>query len=245
MPDESISHHRIHRSRYFRHWSDREGAVRLEARLTPDAGAVVIAAVEARQDRIYADARAAGLAESAQACAADALLELARSSGGADPGPKAMVHVLVDHAVLTGVRAGAGPRGRCEIPGVGPIPAATARALATDAIIKAIVTKGADIHSVVHVGRTIPARVRTALEVRDQRCVVPRCDIRRGLEIDHYKIPYATPGPTRLNNLARLCRWHHYQKTHCGYRLSGGPGAWIWETPDDLEGVDGVPPPTG
>lgn len=247
IPDEVARHEAIRIGRRLRHWSDSDGAVRLDARLTPDAGAFVIAAIEARQDRIFADARAAGLRESAEACAADALVELARCGGAGErsSGPQAMVHVLVDHEVLTRYRrARAGQT--CEIPGVGPIAAATARALAGDSILKAIVLKGSDIHSVVHLGRTIPARVRTALEVRDPVCVVPDCDARKGLEIDHYRVPYVDCGETRLDNLARLCRWHHYLKTHLGYRLTGGPGAWTWETPADLEGSrDRARPPPG
>jgi 5-methylcytosine-specific restriction endonuclease McrA len=60
------------------------------------------------------------------------------------------------------------------------------------------------VTSVAHVGRTIAARVRTALEARDPMCVVPGCDIRLGLEIDHI-VPFAGGGLSMLANLARLC----------------------------------------
>lgn len=238
VTDELSAHNAIHRGRYFRHWIDPDGAVRFDGRMTPDAGATVIAAIDQRKDKLSAAARRAGRWESLAAHAADALVELANGSGA--PGPRAMVHVLVDHRVLTSARAKADQR--CEIPGVGRIPAATARSLAGDAFVKAIVTKGVDIKAVAHMGRTVPARLRTALELRDQVCVVPGCDDRNGLEIDHYRIPWAAGGPTRLDNLARLCRWHHYAKTHLGYRLSGAPGAWIWETPDQIDGAARPPP---
>ncbi|MGZ4121398.1 MAG: DUF222 domain-containing protein [Actinomycetota bacterium] len=243
--DEVGAYERIRRRRYFRHWLDPDGAVRLDARLTPDAGATVIAAVDARKDQIFNEARQAGLREPYEAYAADALVRVAedasRSAGGR--GPRATVHVMVDHSALA--RGRTTSEETCEIPGIGPIPVATARALANDAILKVIVTDGADIKAVGHAGRTIPARVRTALEARDRRCVVPACDVRRHLEIDHI-VPLAEGGPTRLTNLARLCRWHHYLKTHCGHRLRGGPGTWVWETPDDVEGTpvgDARPPP--
>jgi hypothetical protein len=45
---------------------------------------------------------------------------------------------------------------------------------------------------------------------------------------------------TKLDALARLCRFHHAQKTHEGYRLEGGPGHWRWLKPD---GAEVVPPP--
>jgi hypothetical protein len=242
--DERDAYEALRRRRYFRHWTEGDGAVRLDARLTPDAGAAVIAAVEARQERILAQARRCGRRESPAAYAADALVELARPSGSdRSAGPRAMVHVLVDHEALRSGRASVDQR--CEIPGIGRIPAATARALTSDAIIKAVVTKGSDVQEVVHLGRTVPAHVRTALEVRDPVCVVPGCDVRTHLEIDHYRIPWADGGGTEMNNLARLCHWHHHLKTHCGYRLDGGPGGWIWQTPDDREGSNGEarPPP--
>ena len=119
----------------------------------------------------------------------------------------------------------------CDIPGIGPIPVAVASRMASDSILKVLVTKGADVTAVAHVGRTIPARLRTALENRDSTCVVPGCDTRQGLEIDH-RVPFARGGPSTLDNLARLCGWHHHLKTARDYRLGGAPGAWTWTGPD-------------
>jgi 5-methylcytosine-specific restriction endonuclease McrA len=107
---------------------------------------------------------------------------------------------------------------------VGPIPVATARALASDSILSAVVTKGADVARITRIGRTIPAAVRTALEARDPECAIGGCNVRDHLEIDHI-VSLAEGGPTSLDNLARLCRWHHGLKTHRGYRLLGPPGA--------------------
>jgi len=241
VSDELERYEKIRLSRRLRHWNDPDGAVRIDARLTPDAGALLISVIEARQASIFAEAQRAGRRESSEAYAADALVELAADAGDSRGSPRAMVHVRVDHDVLT---AGA-VKGdsMCEIPGIGPIPAATARALAEDAILKVIVTKGADVRAVAHAGRTIPSRLRTALEARDPNCVVSGCDTSKNLEIDHYRVAFADSGPTQLDNLARICRWHHYAKTHLGFRLSGQPGAWIWETPADLEGATARPPP--
>jgi hypothetical protein len=61
--------------------------------------------------------------------------------------------------------------------------------------------------------------------------VVPGCDVAKGLEIDHYQIAFENDGPTELWNLARLCRWHHHLKTHCGYAITGEPGSWKWRAP--------------
>jgi uncharacterized protein DUF222 len=233
MPDDLARIESIRRRRYFRHWTENDGAVRLDARLTPDAGAEVVAAVDAARGRIIAEARKAGAREPSDAYAADALVELV--SHPPSDGPRAMVHVLVDHEALRSGTARADQR--CEIPGIGRIPVQTARALAEDSILKVLVTKGVDVRAVATRGRTISARIRTALELRDPTCVVPGCDKRRGLEIDHYRVAFADGGSTTLDNLARICRWHHYQKTHLGCRLNGRPGAWAWETPSDLEGA--------
>jgi hypothetical protein len=119
----------------------------------------------------------------------------------------------------------------CEVPGFGPVPLATARNEFGDALLKIIITKGVDVTTVVHVGRAVPAHLQTALEERDRSCVVPGCEVTKGLEIDHYKIAFEHFGPTEMWNLCRLCHWHHQQKTHRGYSLSGDPGSWRWDAP--------------
>jgi 5-methylcytosine-specific restriction endonuclease McrA len=84
-----------------------------------------------------------------------------------------------------------------------------------------------EVHRVANAGRTIPASIRSALEARDVTCSVPGCNKKRDLEIDHI-VPLAEGGDTSLDNLARLCRWHHAQKTHHGWRLDGPPGDRRW-----------------
>ncbi|MGH2794321.1 MAG: DUF222 domain-containing protein [Actinomycetota bacterium] len=216
---------RLHRSRYFRYWTEAEGAVRLDGRLTPDAGARLAAVAEGRARSLRDEARRTGSPERLEAYAADALVSLADATAS---GPRAVVHVHVD--------AAAWERGRtegqevCRIGGIGPISVSAARRLAADGIVKAVLDDGADVRAVAHLGRTIPARVRTALEARDETCVVPGCEQRHGLEIDHIQ-PFVTGGPTTIDNLARLCRYHHAQKTHRGWLLDGQPGAWRWFRP--------------
>jgi len=87
--------------------------------------------------------------------------------------------------------------------------------------------------------RTIPPALRTLLEARDRECVVPGCDVTRGLEIDHRE-RFAVGGPTTAENCARLCRRHHDMKTYQGWRIGGTPGAWTWRAPDEYR--DPVPP---
>jgi hypothetical protein len=224
------AYERIRANRYLRHWSDDEGALCLAARLCPDEGAKVLAALDRERRRVFAAARSAGRREPYEAYAADALVALAESAGGERKGPGAVVHVRVDHAAL--VRGHAEDGETCDIPGVGSIPVATARALADDCLLKVLVTKGVDVVAVAHSRRSIPAHVRSALEARDPKCVIPGCSERKGLEIDHL-VPFAEGGPTSLANLARACHFHHYLKTHHGWVLGGGPGAWTWDPPPD------------
>lgn len=145
------------------------------------------------------------------------------------PGPSAVVHVRVDHSAL--LRGETKPGEVCEVPGVGPISVQAARAFASDAYLSAILTDGKDVQAVSHLGRTIPAHLRTALMERDPGCVVPGCVEKGPFEIDHVK-PVAEGGETSLSNLARLCHHHHYLKTFHGHRLRGGPGRWSWVGPN-------------
>ena len=236
--DAEDRYRRIRRGRYVRSWTDREGAVCLSARLTPDEGAQLLTELDGRCREIAGEAKAGGWFESLDAHRADALIDLACTAAGGTPaGPQATVHVWVDYEAL--VRGHTEGEEQCEIPGIGPIPVSAARRMASDAYLKILLAKGVDIVAVAHAGRTIPAHLRTALERRDPTCIVPGCDQRHRLQIDH-KTPVAAGGITRLENLARLCPYHHYLKSHEGYRYRGGPGRWGW-IPPETPGPD--PPP--
>jgi hypothetical protein len=250
--DQKATYEAIRRARYFRNWVEDNGAVRFDARLTPDEGARLVAVVAAETERLTAAARAAGLDEPRKALAADALVGLAGAAAaerGVPPGstgasrdvpggsdPSVTVHVRVDHAAL--LRGHVEPGELCEIPGIGPVPVEVARRLAVDSVLNVLVTDGVDVTAVAHAGRTIPIALRRALVERDPVCVVPGCSVSDHLEIDH-TVPFAEGGPASLDNLARLCHWHHYLKTHHGHLLErttpadGSTRTWQWIAPDD------------
>ena len=235
VTDESERYAAIHRKRRLRHWTDADGAFRLDALMTPDAGARVLAALEPLRDRIARDAKRQGRTEPVEAHAADAVVEMAADSrtGGAGEGadrPGATVHVFVDHRALA--RGHTKDGDMCEIAGVGPVPVATARALACDAYLKVLVTDGTDITAVAHASRTIPARLRTAVAARDKKCQVPGCEVRRHLQVDHV-VGVSEGGKTSVANLQLLCPHHHFLKTHRGYRTGGKPGARTWHPPGE------------
>ena len=83
-------------------------------------------------------------------------------------------------------------------------------------------------------GAPSPPRLKRALIERDPVCVVSGCGTGEGLEIDHVE-PFGQGGETTLDNLARLCHWHHYLKTHHGHRLERVEGGWRWIPPDDSQ----------
>ena len=233
---EDDRHRRVHSKRCTRAWV-RNGVGRFTAEMTPDELARWMARLDTRTDDIVADAIRGGWFESREAHSVDAMLDLAQPDNDAPTGPDTMIHVVVDHDAL--VRGHTQTGEKCEIPGFGPIPVTLARQMSEDAILKVLLTNGADVLAVAHGGYTIPAHLRSALEVRDPTCIVPRCDARRHLQIDH-RNTYNRTRVTKLDDLARLCRWHHYQKTFLGYTYRGGPGAWEWIPPEDRD-VDLTP----
>lgn len=232
--DQRAAYARIHRSRCLRRWTDPDGTFRLDGRLTPDVGARIWARIEDEARAVRSDARRAGTHPPDRACAADALTRLVL--GDAVSAPRASIIVRVDAAAYQ--RGSVRPGERCEVDGAGPVPVDVVRQLAAQASLSAAVADGSDVTAVSHLGRTINARLRTALVARDPVCVVPGCGNRRYLEIDHV-VPLALGGRTELRNLARLCSFHHRQKTFEGFTLAGGPGDWHWLPPPlDLPRTD-------
>ena len=250
--DEVERHKRIHKNRYIKTWTDQDGAFNLKAQMTVANGALVMAALKPFQDEIFKTARKSGAHERPEAYAADALMALcekvttkhSRESGAKTSRPNAVMNIRVD---IDALKRGHTEHGEiCEIAGVGPIPVATATAYLGEAFLKLLILDGTDIRTIAHMGRAIPAKLLTGLEERDRVCQVPTCDMTMGLEIDHI-VPFAEGGAASLENLVRLCKRHHLQKTHDGYRLIkrvGGVSSgeapvvsearWEWRAPPDL-----------
>ncbi|MEZ5293706.1 MAG: DUF222 domain-containing protein [Vicinamibacterales bacterium] len=213
-------------------WTDEDGMVVIRGRLTPEAGAVVQRALEAAADRLFREARSAvggTLSEEVSTAQrrADALALLAESalSAGLDTGTagdryQVVLHVsarestadIEAHAGLqpdraVGVHSDAG--GVLELdPGAFRVSAETSRRFACDASIVRMQHDASG--AVLDVGRrtrTVPPAIRRALAARDTTCRFPGCTSRRcdAHHIEHW----ADGGPTRLDNLLRLCRRHH------------------------------------
>jgi hypothetical protein len=223
--------------RSFSHWTDDEGMVAGRFRLTPDDGAAVIKAIQREADRHYRLAYREGRRESPENYAADALVALVTGEGllgkRASTGSEVVV-VLSYEALRRGfVDPGAQEPDAeesdaeepdldktefCEVPGFGAVPVSKAREMLADAFLKGVVVDGTRVTHVKHFGRHRPAEVDTALLVesvlrRGQvKCVAQGCDRTVGLEWDH-EVPFARGGPTSVENLQALCRFHHRQKS--------------------------------
>ncbi|HET9690727.1 MAG TPA: HNH endonuclease signature motif containing protein, partial [Acidimicrobiales bacterium] len=244
--DEHAAQARIHDSRYLRTWSNPEGAFHGSFRLTAAAGAKVKAVLDAIGEDLFKHARAAGRRERADALAADALTALAAmaaaagapsegaagestvSTGGTERGIRPTMFVRVDLAALA--RGHTMPGEHCSIDGLGPIPVWIARSMWAQATLAALLTDGERIIDLRLAGRAMPRALRLAVIARDPSCVVPRCGRTTNLEFHHLEA-VADGGDTFLDNLARICPWHHDEITYHGATLTGPPGHWHYEPP--------------
>jgi Domain of unknown function (DUF222) len=215
--DDGAWARRLHVERRAHKWSDPDGAYCFGGRMAPDAGARFDSAWEAHIDRIFRDARRAGRHEPRAAYAADALVALATEG----PCKPVEVRVTVDSAALARGHSATGER--CEIDRVGPVPVTTARALLDDAAVTVLSRTGDDITAVSSPKRTIPVKLRRALESRYPTCAVHSCANDQFLEIDHI-VALEHHGHTQIENLWRLCTHHHSLKTHGGWRVVGENG---------------------
>ena len=99
---------------------------------------------------------------------------------------------------------------------------------ATAYLAAVVTTLEAMARSVLYVGRherTISARLRRALEIRDGHCVFPGCRARVARCHAHHVQHWKDDGPTDLPNLALLCVTHHVAVHEGGWTLALKPGA--------------------
>lgn len=235
---------RLRERRYLHVGTTDAGSVYLKGELPPVEGALVKNALESMARQVFNDARPLGIRERHDAYMADALVRLCRTteagpaivrngapgsdSRATDEARRAPRAEIVLHVSAEALRRGEIQEGeRCEIEGVGPVCLSTVEYLFGAAWTKLIVERGVDVVSVTHLGRNIPAHIDSALRARDRVCAVPGCGISWGLERDHI-VGIEEGGPTELDNLVRLCKRHHYLKTHKFWRLIGRPGSWEW-----------------
>jgi hypothetical protein len=207
--EQRQQHHRRVSFRY-----DDDGSLILTCHLPAEAGARVMKALDVAVEALpvyAADVPAGTLREvvpysQRRADALDAIAEsfLAHKtleSPGADR------HEIVVHVAAETLRSGAA--GCCEIEHGPGIAAETARRMACDASLYAVI-EDADGEP-LNVGRktrNISAPLRRLLAARDKGCRFPGCSRARYLDA-HHITHWANGGETKPPNLVSLCRFHH------------------------------------
>jgi hypothetical protein len=241
-----------HGARTLQVYTDEDGMLVVRGRLAPEAGAVLVRALEAARATLYPVGRTVGdptqgavadppTAGQQQADALALVAETALEHGlGTDPrSERYQVVVHVDAAVL----ADPGQPGQSVLEDGARVSAETSRRLACEAT-RVELRHGAG-GAVLDVGRrtrAIPPALRRALEARDRGCRFPGCGVRhaQGHHIHHW----ASGGPTRLPNLALLCGRHHRAVHEEGYTVvRDADGTLRFSTPQGWP-IPDVPAPS-
>jgi hypothetical protein len=201
-------------------------------RLDADGADIVARAVESQPDSSNGITTPRTLAQRQ----ADALVEaceafLATTADGAG-GSRATVDVVIDAHTLAGAE---GPieELRAELSRGAPISGPGLDRLLCDASFRALVTDGP--RTVLAYNRATPAippALRRAVRLRDRGCQFHGCDRPWHWCDLHHLIPRHRGGPTSMENLAVVCRFHHTLVHEGGWQLTRGPdGAIVTTSP--------------
>ena len=128
----------------------------------------------------------------------------------------------------------------CEIAGVGAVPPRVARNLLGESILELVITSGADVVNVTHLGRGPNAAQRIAALWTSPACTNSLCSHTLAIEHDH-RTPWAQVHQTTSGNIDRLCRPCHNRKTHDGWALVAGKGRRPLVPPNDPRHPDKQP----
>jgi hypothetical protein len=245
LPDDEARHAAVHRSRHLRKRRCAEGAAELTYRSTVDEVAEVFSVVQGFATREFDRARVEGRRESEEAYLADGLLATCRAARGSAPAvggdasgkrvrrptPTKIV-VRIDWDAL--VRGWPIESEVSEIAGLGPVPVSVVRTMmeSGDAFLAGVVTRGADVANVFHLGRRPTAAQATALEWLSPTCTTEGCNASHRLETDHRE-DWARTKVTLLRWLERHCHRCHDKKTRHGWALVDGTGKRPLVPPED------------
>ena len=128
--------------------------------------------------------------------------------------------------------------------------AETARRLACDAdLVGAVIAGNGEVLALGRTRRLVSRPQRRALMIRDGMCQFPSCHQTRHLDA-HHIVAWSAGGPTDLDNLIVLCRFHHTAVHEGGMTIvpaddQSTSGRWqfvmpdgrphqLWRTPDGL-----------
>ena len=225
--DETEEANVRHERRYLSYHYDDEGSLVGSFRIDPEEAPSVIAALEAVEKVRSAERPAHEDPETKRAYnpvgarRADAFVGMAESvlahgPKGRSGGDRYQLVVHVDIDTLTD-----DADGRCHVEDGPRLAPETARRLACDASLVAIVDDGdGNPLAASRKTRTIPPSVRRAVHARDKRCTFPGCD--RPIAEIHHVLYRSRGGPTVLPNLAGVCWFHHRLVHEGGYTIELG-----------------------
>lgn len=159
---------------------------------------------------------------------ADVTLDILNGGTGAGEG-RAVVDLVVDLPTLVGLAENPG-----EIPGYGPVAAEIARKIAIDQLDVPWEFTLTDQGRPVATGtlaRRPTAAMKRHIRAKHPTCAHPGCrHPGRYADIDH-RVERAEGGPTRLDNLTPLCRYHHRLKD-LGWSYRREPDlSIVWTSP--------------
>ena len=133
--------------------------------------------------------------------------------------------------------------GRSDLQDGTRVSAESSRRIACDAsLVRVVHGRNGEEIRVEAKTRTIPPRLRRALEIRDRGCRFPGCGSR--YTDGHHIIHWADGGPTTLENLVLICKTHHRLLHEGGFRMEPDPkrpGRPIFKTPKGIP-IPEVPP---
>jgi Domain of unknown function (DUF222)/HNH endonuclease len=227
---------------------DDDGSLILSCRLPAEAGARLMKALELAVEQLPIDppndVPAGTLPQPVPFSArrADALALVAETflGQGAMEVHGTDRHQIVVHVAAETLRDRTA--GCCEIEHGPSMAAETARRLACDASVVALIEN--DDGEPLNVGRktrTISAPLRRALNARDKGCRFPGCSNTRYIDVHHVQ-HWANGGETKPSNLVSLCRFHHHTVHEGGIRIEIlDDGALRFVKPDGTA-VDSIAP---
>ena len=217
---------------------DDDGCLVMNARFTPEQGAIVRQAVESVMQEMFEERKNVSAETSVHESPsllksqptphasrrADALARIAEGwmtqAGANAGGDRFVINVHTDLETLRVDGSGA----ESEIEDGKNVSAETSRRLACDASVVQWLNRlgstpsGIEPLSVGRKTRTIPPSIRRALQRRDLGCRFPGCTCVRFVDAHHIH-HWADGGETRMDNLVLLCRHHHRLVHEGGFRL--------------------------
>ena len=129
------------------------------------------------------------------------------------------LHTLLSHPGQKGVHAGW--LDRYATPAT-LLTATTVQHLACDATLRPLlVDKHGQLIAMLPATRTIHPALRRAVHMRDRHCRFPHCTQR--IDEIHHIVYHSRGGPTTLDNLTGLCRYHHHQTHDHHWHITGNP----------------------